>query len=385
MVDEGERQIEFLETSLVGLQEKVEELNATGGGGDKEHVEPVPAVPPFSMALIDGNDFIFTPDFLRDGFQGGKRAARTLQLSLFKIVKERFASEDDSAILDALARSIIAQVFINRAGLTDKLIKGGVVATAAIFSDWLAGFLSAQTLFSVVDVGASKDATGIRIREHLRVYSAQPSCRTLFLGAPRGVEYATFLSDLRDSPRIKDIVLLRGYDKVEKEFKPFQDLVVETPGLFIKDKIKWRTPAQASSDLARIDDQDFDLPPLPPLHQELESAEATSRDLHTSSSPISSTSPLPPQALPLNPFAPISSEPNASVDQSSPSVSSSQPLRSLVTEPSPSTESFVKAPVVKEETAKEARERRRKMREKQAEGSQSSSAVGEETRTKPVR
>lgn len=36
MVDEGERQIEFLETSLVGLQEKVEELNATGGGGDKE-------------------------------------------------------------------------------------------------------------------------------------------------------------------------------------------------------------------------------------------------------------------------------------------------------------------------------------------------------------
>lgn len=45
----------------------------------------------------------------------------------------------------------------------------------------------------------------------------------------------------------------------------------------------------------------------------------------------------------------------------------------------------MKAPVVKEETAKEARERRRKMREKQAEGSQSSSAVGEETRTKPVR
>lgn len=61
----------------------------------EQHVEPVPAVPPFSMALIDGNDFIvrrshsfifsaflsgltdtplpqFTPDFLRDGFQGGQ-------------------------------------------------------------------------------------------------------------------------------------------------------------------------------------------------------------------------------------------------------------------------------------------------------------------------
>jgi len=48
-------------------------------------------------------------------------------------------------------------------------------------------------------------------------------------------------------------------------------------------------------------------------------------------------------------------------------------------------ESLTKAPVVKEETAKEARERRKRSREKQAEGSsQSSSAVGEETGSKPV-
>ena len=36
MVDEGERQIEFMETSMVGLQEKVEELNEKAGREEKE-------------------------------------------------------------------------------------------------------------------------------------------------------------------------------------------------------------------------------------------------------------------------------------------------------------------------------------------------------------
>lgn len=98
---------------------------------------------PFIVVIVDGNNFFFNDAFIRDGENGGRRAAVVLKNEVTKWVSE--------SIEDAPSEfKILTQVYADFKGLAGILIRGGIIKNLSTFGDFAHGF---NTLFNFVDIG----------------------------------------------------------------------------------------------------------------------------------------------------------------------------------------------------------------------------------------
>jgi hypothetical protein len=108
------------------------------------------------VCLIDGDGFIFTPELLCQGQQGGRIAARTLAES----IRAHLHSEIEQ--LD-----LWVYIFCNKRGLVEALARAGHPDAKTHFDDFVIGFNQAGERFLMVDVGSGKEAADAKIKSKL--------------------------------------------------------------------------------------------------------------------------------------------------------------------------------------------------------------------------
>ncbi|KAI0322712.1 hypothetical protein OF83DRAFT_1092562 [Amylostereum chailletii] len=171
------------------------------------------------FCVIDGDGTIFSQDLWPLGRPGGRQAA----MLLAKGLSDHASNMDD--------------IFCNKGGLKDTLLHNDI-CTGEQFEDFLHGFNQASPLFSIVDVGAGKEAADSKIKEHLRVFTRFPQTARIYFGGAHDNGYSTTLNFLENEGLLDKIVLLRGYKNLALELKNFDLPHLEIDGLFMSYKLQ---------------------------------------------------------------------------------------------------------------------------------------------------
>jgi len=98
----------------------------------------------------------FSDDFLREGEQGGRRAA----VKLFADIHEYIENECQDI---PFGYRIVCRIYANVRGLGDVLVRRGIYEDIIEFEDFARGFTRGKTLFDFIDVGAGKDRADEKI------------------------------------------------------------------------------------------------------------------------------------------------------------------------------------------------------------------------------
>ncbi|KAM3560577.1 hypothetical protein MY1884_002833 [Beauveria asiatica] len=150
---------------------------------------------PYIVILIDGDGLLFQDAWIRQGVEGGKKAANALRSSVARQWTDK--SKDTQ---------IVAKVVADWASLA-RSFRGHDLRDFAI------GFTQGHAAFDFVDVGSGKERRAEpKIRENTRWHLRNQNCRQILLGvAPEG-GYSSFLEDLfRVDPAARDrISIIEG-------------------------------------------------------------------------------------------------------------------------------------------------------------------------------
>lgn len=92
----------------------------------------------------------FQNDLIRDGEQGGRRAAAQIYSAVVNFIQREAKDIPNEA-------RIICRVYANVRGLAEVLVRTGAITDVATFEDFARGFTRGKTLFDFVDVGPGKD------------------------------------------------------------------------------------------------------------------------------------------------------------------------------------------------------------------------------------
>ena len=102
----------------------------------------------WNVAVIDGNEYTFSSDYLKAGRIGGQLSATTLSQYLRGPVDQR---------------QLYVTVYLNRVGVSDSLIGNGVISQYSEFEDFVSGFNQVSPLLTIIDVGAGIETTKTKV------------------------------------------------------------------------------------------------------------------------------------------------------------------------------------------------------------------------------
>lgn len=110
--------------------------------------QPRPILPspqnhnPLAVTLIDGDGYIFSPEYIKQGRSGGQKAATILSQELLSAAGRRM--------------ELFANIYLNRSGLSNVLLANQIIPHKSVFDDFIVGFNQASPLLSIVDAGHGK-------------------------------------------------------------------------------------------------------------------------------------------------------------------------------------------------------------------------------------
>ncbi|WVQ76165.1 hypothetical protein IAR50_005820 [Cryptococcus sp. DSM 104548] len=244
-----------------------------------------PFGPVFTAVLIDGDGLIFQDSYLQAGFPGGQLAARHLLTSLPNLSPSppdsgeeitldinglRINDDDEKAgggngVVDDTGakevKSVIVQVFLNKAGLGGALLKAGIIPSWIVYEQFWQGFSSSHELFTVCDVGP----------EYLKLYSRNAQCESIILGASHDNGYANVLSSLNTESRLSKLLLLKGYNTLAHQLRAYSSRVVSIPDLFRQEKVPYvHSVAVPLKDKEKAEKKEHEKAKEPPRAQTVE-------------------------------------------------------------------------------------------------------------------
>ncbi|KAF2817008.1 uncharacterized protein BDZ99DRAFT_470076 [Mytilinidion resinicola] len=130
---------------------------------------------PFVLVLIDGDGVIFQDMLLSAAREGGSDAAHRLNTAIRSHILSMYENAGQWAIM--------VQIFANFDGLSHKLASLNIIKHPSELNAFAQSFNLNQPLFSFLDVGRGKERADHKIKETLRVFIANPSCKhILFAG-----------------------------------------------------------------------------------------------------------------------------------------------------------------------------------------------------------
>lgn len=104
---------------------------------------------------MDGNGYNFPDNLIREGFNGGLEAAQNLRSHAQAYLKQ---------VLDVNQLNMLVRVFINLDGLSGIYQGLGIVSDGNTIRDFMVGFVQAQSLFDVIDVGKGEKAVSHKMK-----------------------------------------------------------------------------------------------------------------------------------------------------------------------------------------------------------------------------
>ncbi|CAM1503936.1 Fc.00g015270.m01.CDS01 [Cosmosporella sp. VM-42] len=201
---------------------------------------------PYVLLLIDGDGLIFQDHWIKQGLEGGKKAAYALRSAVAEQCGER-----------AFEIEFIAKVFANVTGLGRAMMRDGCLNDLQNLRDFTLGFTQAKASFDFIDVGYGKERADAKIRETTRWNLRNQNCKHILLGISHDAGYAPFLDEvLQDEKTRQQISVIEGISTV-RELRATNTNVLKLGGdLFRNDKLVDR-------DLFRNDKPAPFPPPLP--------------------------------------------------------------------------------------------------------------------------
>lgn len=216
-------------TSRRELQQRIKDLEFQLGNVSQDN-NVLKRGNPYVLVLIDGDGLLFKKHLVKQGLEGGKKAAYALR----------------QAILDrcdnAKETEVVAKVIANMTGLNKAMKRDGSVDSENDLRDFMLGYTQAMASFDFVDVGFGKERADSKIRELARWHLNNYNCKQILLGVSHDAGYAPFLDEiLRDENTRRRVTILEGYPTV-KEITSTGVHVWKLDDVFRTDKLVDRSP-----------------------------------------------------------------------------------------------------------------------------------------------
>ncbi|KAH7411790.1 hypothetical protein DE146DRAFT_254622 [Phaeosphaeria sp. MPI-PUGE-AT-0046c] len=143
----------------------------------------------FVLALIDGDGAMFQDALLQAaGGDGGSEAASRL----YHAIRDHVASLHGNSA----NWPVMVQIYLSLDKLAVKLAQVGLLRTPSELRAFAQRFSINQPLFSIIDVGQGKERADHKIKEMLRTFSNNPTCRHIVFGGCHDSGYLINLDQL---------------------------------------------------------------------------------------------------------------------------------------------------------------------------------------------
>ncbi|KAF2627044.1 hypothetical protein BU25DRAFT_411148 [Macroventuria anomochaeta] len=144
----------------------------------------------FVLALIDGDGAIFQDALLQAaGGDGGSEAASRLYHAIHNHISSLYSNSGKWPVM--------AQIYLSLDKLAIKLQQVGLLRHPQELRTFAQRFSVNQPLFSIVDVGQGKERADHKIKEMLRTFSDNPTCRHIIFGGCHDAGYLLNLDQFK--------------------------------------------------------------------------------------------------------------------------------------------------------------------------------------------
>ncbi|KAH8173595.1 zinc finger c-x8-C-x5-C-x3-H type (and similar) domain-containing protein [Sarocladium implicatum] len=187
---------------------------------------------PFVLVLVDGDGYIFHESLIKQGAEGGRKAAQALDESVKFSLRGKGLEHCD----------VMVRIYANVAGLSKALAKAGLVGhDARSLSPFVANFNRSFGLYDFVDAGDLKEGADFKLRTTLRFYADVPSCRQIYFAACHDVGYISELTPLM-SDKSRFTLLETPSVRFHDEFKKLNISIEQFRGVFRTTPIDFAAP-----------------------------------------------------------------------------------------------------------------------------------------------
>jgi hypothetical protein len=164
----------------------------------------------FVLALIDGDGAVFQDALLQAAAgDGGSEAASRLHYA----VRDHIASLYDNSG----HWPVMAQIYLSLDKLAIKLAQVGLLRTPSELRAFAQRFSVNQPLFSIIDVGQGKERADHKVKEMLRTFSINPTCRHIIFGGCHDAGYLLNLEQFKhNESKAARITLLESRSSIHK-------------------------------------------------------------------------------------------------------------------------------------------------------------------------
>ncbi|KAH9827470.1 zinc finger protein [Teratosphaeria destructans] len=201
-----------------------------------DHLQGLLNRDPFVLLLIDGDGLIFRSSYLRDGENGGRRAADALNRAVKRWTAENVV---DCKTLDV---KVVVRVFANIKGLATVCTNGGIISSPDVLEQFARGFTRGNNLFDFVDVGYGKDRADSKVSETFKLFLTDYHCRQIVLGCSHDNGYARLLEQFVNDPEANQRVTLLEGVPFEKELTVLPFRTVKFGDIFRDSKLVTTMP-----------------------------------------------------------------------------------------------------------------------------------------------
>ncbi|KAI0595834.1 hypothetical protein F4775DRAFT_567802 [Biscogniauxia sp. FL1348] len=157
----------------------------------------------YVLVLIDGDGLLFKENFLSQGLEGGKRAAKELR----RAVADHCPHADQT--------EIIAKIICNASGPNRSLKPDNSSNSEANLRDFIAGFNQAKGCFDFIDLGHGEERIDYKIKDITRFHLRNYNCKQILLGVSHDASYSPFLEELiGDHDSRERITVLEGFPAI---------------------------------------------------------------------------------------------------------------------------------------------------------------------------
>ncbi|KAM5351930.1 hypothetical protein ACJ41O_004653 [Fusarium nematophilum] len=183
----------------------------------------------------------FQEHLVKQGLEGGKRAAYALRTAIAKLCNQDHANPLE----------IVCRVVANVSGLAKAMCRDGSIPEPNVLREFTLGFTQAKASFDFIDVGYGKERADSKIRETTRWHLRNHNCKHILLGIGHDAGYAPFLDEVlqdEDSRNrvslLKSVPMVRELESLKMNTFEFDD-IFRTTKLTDKTTIEKPTVQQA--------------------------------------------------------------------------------------------------------------------------------------------
>ncbi|KAJ5782332.1 Zinc finger CCCH-type [Penicillium paradoxum] len=179
---------------------------------------------PFVLVLVDGDGYLFKEHFLKNGSEGGIKAARELSDSVKELMHSTMGMQAEQC-------RIMVRVYANVLGLSKALARAGLMGhEARSMSPFTSSFTRAQELFDYVDAAEKKEGSDFKIREMFRLFVDLNQCRHIYFAGCHDTGYGSLLTPYRGRGDRITLIKAAGF---HREFEALDLPIRELPSVFM--------------------------------------------------------------------------------------------------------------------------------------------------------